>query len=90
MFAWSCGRRRWSFCGGLVATMCLLMGPGVADVRRAAAQTPAPVVYVIAVEGTIDLGLARGPCSSDHRWSPAANSPNSRSRTFASVGFVRW
>jgi membrane-bound serine protease (ClpP class) len=36
----------------------LLASWGTADVRTATAQTSTPVVYVIAIEGMIDLGLA--------------------------------
>ena len=41
-----------------VGTACLLVLSGVANVRGVTGQTSAPVVYVISIEGTIDLGLA--------------------------------
>lgn len=39
-------------------TAFLLVCLGASDVRRAAAQTSAPVVYVVPINGMIDLGLA--------------------------------
>jgi membrane-bound serine protease (ClpP class) len=41
-----------------IAAACGLALLGAAGVQRAPAQTSAPVVYVIAIEGMIDLGLA--------------------------------
>ena len=41
-----------------VAAACLLVFSGVAVPHRAPAQASAPIVYVIAIEGMIDLGLA--------------------------------
>jgi membrane-bound serine protease (ClpP class) len=41
-----------------VAAACVLTLLGGAGVQRVPAQTSAPVVYVIAIEGMIDLGLA--------------------------------
>ena len=41
-----------------LAAACLLVLSGVAVPHRARAQASAPVVYVIAIDGTIDLGLA--------------------------------
>jgi membrane-bound serine protease (ClpP class) len=41
-----------------VGTACLLLLSGVANVRSVTGQTSAPVVYVISIEGAIDLGLA--------------------------------
>lgn len=39
-------------------TACLLLWAGVAGPRASAQESPAPVVYVVAIEGVIDLGLA--------------------------------
>jgi len=41
-----------------VVSMCVLTLSGEADMRRVTAQTTSPVVYVISIEGVIDLGLA--------------------------------
>ena len=41
-----------------VAVACVLALSGAGGAHRAPAQTNAPVVYVIAIEGMIDLGLA--------------------------------
>ena len=41
-----------------VAAACVLMLMGAAGADRVPAQTSAPVVYVIAIDGVIDLGLA--------------------------------
>lgn len=41
-----------------LAAACLLVLSGVAVPHRAPAQASAPIVYVIAIEGMIDLGLA--------------------------------
>jgi membrane-bound serine protease (ClpP class) len=41
-----------------VTASCVLTLLGAAGAHRVPAQTSAPVVYVIAIEGTIDLGLA--------------------------------
>lgn len=41
-----------------VVTACVLTLSGAADMRRVTGQTPSPVVYVISIEGMIDLGLA--------------------------------
>jgi len=48
-------KRRLALC---TVTMLLLALAGASRVRSVTAQTSAPIVYVIAVEGTIDLGLA--------------------------------
>src|SRR5687767_7928593 len=37
---------------------CLLALAGATNARHLSAQTPIPVVYVISIEGMIDLGLA--------------------------------
>lgn len=37
---------------------CLLALSGAAELHRVTAQTPGPVVYVVSIEGMIDLGLA--------------------------------
>jgi membrane-bound serine protease (ClpP class) len=42
----------------LIVTVCLGALSGAAGVRHLAAQTPRPVVFVISIEGMIDLGLA--------------------------------
>src|SRR5918994_2497570 len=41
-----------------VATTILLVWSGLADLRHVPAQSSAPVVYAIPIEGIIDLGLA--------------------------------
>jgi membrane-bound serine protease (ClpP class) len=41
-----------------VATLLLLASLGASDVRSVTAQTAAPIVYVISIEGMIDLGLS--------------------------------
>src|ERR687898_767395 len=41
-----------------VATTILLVWSGLADLRHVPAQSSAPVVYAIPIEGMIDLGLA--------------------------------
>src|SRR3970282_2636577 len=41
-----------------VVTAALLVWSGLAAVRHVPAQSSAPVVYAIAIEGSIDLGLA--------------------------------
>lgn len=42
-----------------VVTTVLLAWSGLTDVRDAPAQSSAPVVYAIPIEGMIDLGLAQ-------------------------------
>jgi membrane-bound ClpP family serine protease len=41
-----------------VVTVCVLAGAMAVEVRRATAQTTRPIVYVTAIEGTIDFGVA--------------------------------
>jgi membrane-bound serine protease (ClpP class) len=56
MCAWR--QRRRSVRASACAALCLLTVWGTADVRSAVAPPPTSVVYVIAIEGMIDLGLA--------------------------------
>ena len=56
MCAWRQGRR--SVRASACVAICLLTVWGTAAVRSAVAPPPAAVVYVIAIEGMIDLGLA--------------------------------
>lgn len=50
------GRRAVAWCAA--ATALLLTGLGASNARSVAAQTSTPIIYVVPIEGMIDLGLA--------------------------------